>query len=120
MTKQRDVTARRAARIRRSVKAAANGRARLSVHRSSKQIYAQVIDDAKGETLVAASTMEKALRSEIKSGATVAAAAAVGKAIADRAKAKGITRIVFDRGGYMYHGRVKALAEAAREGGLEF
>jgi large subunit ribosomal protein L18 len=120
MTKQADVRTRRMARIRRSVKAAANGRARLSVHRSSKQIYAQVIDDVKGETLVAASSLEKALRSELKNGATVAAAAAVGKAIADRAKAKGITRIVFDRGGYLFHGRVKALAEAAREGGLEF
>jgi large subunit ribosomal protein L18 len=111
---------RRADRIRRSVKAAANGRARLSVHRSSKQIYAQVIDDAKGETLAAASSLETALRGELKSGASVAAAALVGKAIADRAKAKGITRIVFDRGGYLFHGRVKALAEAAREGGLEF
>jgi large subunit ribosomal protein L18 len=120
MTKQKEVRSRRAARIRRSVKAAANGRVRLSVHRSSKQIYAQVIDDAKGETLVAASSLEKGLRGDLKSGATVAAAAAVGKTIADRAKAKGITRIVFDRGGYLFHGRVKALAEAAREGGLEF
>jgi large subunit ribosomal protein L18 len=120
MTKQKEAIARRAQRTRRSVKAAANGRARLSVFRSSKQIYAQVIDDAKGETLVAASSLEKELRSGLKSGATIAAAAAIGKAIADRAKAKGITRIVFDRGGYLFHGRIKALAEAVREGGLEF
>jgi large subunit ribosomal protein L18 len=102
------------------VKAAASGRARLSVYRSSKQIYAQLIDDAKGETLVAASSLEKELRGELKSGATIAAATAVGKTIAERAKAKGLKRIVFDRGGYLFHGRVKALAEAAREGGLEF
>ena len=120
MSKHMDVRARRTARIRRSVKAAANGRARLSVHRSSKQIYAQLIDDAKGETLAAASSLEKALRAELKSGATVAAATAVGKALAERAKAKGVDKVVFDRGGYLYHGRVKALAEAAREGGLEF
>jgi large subunit ribosomal protein L18 len=120
MTKHTHIRARRTARIRRSVKAAANGRARLSVHRSSKQIYAQLIDDAKGVTLVAASSLEKELRSELKNGATIAAAAAVGKTIAERAKAKGFTRIVFDRGGYLFHGRVKALAEAAREGGLEF
>ncbi|MBV9750931.1 MAG: 50S ribosomal protein L18, partial [Hyphomicrobiales bacterium] len=102
------------------VKAAANGRARLSVHRSSKQIYAQLIDDTKGETVVAASSLEKGLRGELKSGATIAAATAVGKTLAERAKAKGLTRIVFDRGGYLFHGRIKALAEAAREGGLEF
>jgi large subunit ribosomal protein L18 len=102
------------------VKAAASGRARLSVYRSSKQIYAQLIDDAKGETLVAASSLEKGLRGELKSGATIAAATVVGKTIAERAKAKGLKRIVFDRGGYLFHGRVKALAEAAREGGLEF
>ncbi|MFI5013633.1 MAG: 50S ribosomal protein L18 [Hyphomicrobiales bacterium] len=120
MTKPGHIRTRRFARIRRLVKAAANGRARLSVHRSSKQIYAQLIDDAKGETLVAASSLEKGLRGELKSGATIAAAAAVGKVIAERAKAKGVTRVVFDRGGYLFHGRVKALAEAAREGGLEF
>jgi large subunit ribosomal protein L18 len=120
MTKHLQIRTRRTARIRRSVKAAANGRARLSVHRSSKQIYAQLIDDAKGVTLAAASTLDKELRGELKNGATVAAAAAVGKAIAERAKAKGLTRVVFDRGGYLFHGRVKALAEAAREAGLEF
>ena len=120
MMKQEKIRARRIARIRRSVKAAANGRARLSVHRSSKQIYAQLIDDAKGETLVAASSLEKSLRGELKSGATIAAATAVGKTIAERAKAKGLTSVVFDRGGYLFHGRVKALADAAREGGLKF
>jgi large subunit ribosomal protein L18 len=120
MAKHKFVRARRISRIRRSVKAAANGRVRLSVHRSQKQIYAQVIDDAKGETLAAASSLEKVLRSDLKSGSTIAAAAVVGKAIAERAKIKGITRIVFDRGGYLFHGRVKALADAAREGGLEF
>jgi len=120
MTKQAQIRARRTARIRRSVKAAANGRTRLSVHRSSKQIYAQLIDDVKGETLVAASSLEKELRGDLKSGATVAAAAAVGKTLAERAKAKGLTKVVFDRGAYLFHGRIKALAEAAREGGLEF
>jgi large subunit ribosomal protein L18 len=120
MTKQLHIRTRRVARIRRSLKAAANGRARLTVHRSSKQIYAQLIDDAKGETLVSACSLEKDLRGDLKSGATVAAASVVGKALAERAKAKGVTRVVFDRSGYLFHGRVKALAEAAREGGLEF
>ncbi len=120
MMKQAKIRGRRIARIRRSVKAAANGRTRLSVHRSSKQIYAQLIDDANGETLVAASSLEKSLRGELKNGATIAAATAVGKTIAERAKAKGLQRVVFDRGGYLFHGRIKALAEAAREGGLEF
>ena len=106
--------------MRRAVKAAANGRMRLSVHRSSKHIYAQVIDDAKGETLVSASSLEKALRDASKTGANIDAAKAVGKLVAERAKAKGIKNVVFDRGRYMYHGRVKALADAAREGGLSF
>lgn len=111
---------RRAARVRRAVKAAANGRPRLSVFRSSKQIYAQVIDDATGNTVASASTIEKDLRATLKTGADSAAAAAVGKLVAERAKEAGITQVVFDRGGYLYHGRVKALAEAAREGGLDF
>ena len=111
-------TERRTLRVRRSIKAAANGRARLSVHRSSKHIYAQLIDDVKGETLVSASSMEKTLRE--KSGANIAAAKEVGKLIAERAKAKGVKDVVFDRGRYIFHGRVKALAEAAREGGLNF
>jgi large subunit ribosomal protein L18 len=102
------------------VKLAAHGRKRLSVFRSSKHIYAQVIDDDKGETLAAASSLEKTLRESAKTGADIAAAKAVGKLIAERAKEKGITEVVFDRGGYMYHGRIKALADAAREGGLSF
>jgi len=111
-------TERRRLRVRRAIKAAANGRARLSVHRSSKHIYVQVIDDVNGQTIVSASSMEKALRE--KSGANIAAAKEVGKLIAERAKAKGVKDVVFDRGRYIFHGRVKALAEAAREGGLNF
>ena len=94
-----------------------NGRPRLSVFRSSKNIYAQIIDDANGVTLVSASTMEKDNKIT-KSG--VEAAAEVGKLVAERAKEKGLTEVVFDRGGYIFHGRVKALADAAREGGLNF
>ena len=111
-------TERRRLRVRRAIKAAANGRARLSVHRSSKHIYVQVIDDVNGQTIVSASSMEKALRE--KSGANIAAAKEVGRLVAERAKAKGIKDVVFDRGRYIFHGRVKALAEAAREGGLNF
>ncbi len=113
-------TARRQGRVRRAVKAQAKDRARLSVFRSSKHIYAQLIDDRKGETLVAASSMEKDMRSALKTGADVDAAKAVGKALAERAAAKGLTNVVFDRGRYRYHGRIKALADAAREGGLKF
>ncbi len=113
-------TERRAARVRRAVKAAANGRPRLSVHRSSKNIYAQVIDDAKGVTVAAASTLDTALKSALKTGADKAAAEAVGKLVAERAVAAGVKEVVFDRGRFIYHGRVKALADAAREGGLEF
>ena len=113
-------TERRKARVRRAVKAAANGRVRLSVHRSSKHIYAQVIDDTKGVTLVSASSLEKAQRDAGKTGADIDAAKAVGKLVAERATQKGIKNVVFDRGRYMYHGRIKALADAAREGGLSF
>ncbi len=113
-------TERRKARVRRAIKAAANGRPRLSVHRTNKQIYAQIIDDEKGVTLVAASSLEADLKGAIKSGANVEAASAIGKAIAERAVKAGVTHVVFDRGAYIYHGRVKALAEAAREGGLDF
>ncbi len=113
-------TLRRKARVRKQVRTAANGRPRLSVFRSSKQIYAQIIDDAKGVTLVAASTIEKDVKSQLKTGADVAAAAAIGKLIAARALAAGVKSIVFDRGRYIYHGRVKALADGAREGGLDF
>lgn len=111
---------RRRARVRRAIKAAANGRLRLSVHRSSLHIYAQIIDDTKGETVASASTVEKSLREALKTGADKSAAAAVGKLVAERAVAKGVTKVVFDRGQFLFHGRVKALADAAREGGLDF
>jgi large subunit ribosomal protein L18 len=111
---------RRKARTRRAIKAAAGTRARLSVFRSSRYIYAQVIDDREGATIAAASSLEKDLRGTLKTGADVGAAKAVGKLVAERAAAKGITEVVFDRGNYLYHGRVKALADGAREGGLNF
>ncbi|WAP67787.1 50S ribosomal protein L18 [Jiella pelagia] len=111
---------RRASRIRRSLKKVANGRPRLSVHRSSKNIYAQIIDDAAGRTLAAASTLEPTLRDGLKTGADVAAATAVGKLVAERAKEAGVTDVVFDRGAFIYHGRIKALADSAREAGLNF
>ncbi len=111
---------RRKARVRRSIRARAYGRPRLSVFRSSEQIYAQIIDDEKGVTLVSASTLEKENRESLKTGANTEAARVVGKQLAERAAAKGITEVVFDRGAYIYHGRVKALAEGAREGGLQF
>ncbi|KQP40804.1 50S ribosomal protein L18 [Methylobacterium sp. Leaf104] len=120
MSRKIDALDRRKARVRRALRAAANGRPRLSVFRSSKQIYVQVIDDAAGKTLAAASSLDKDLRTGLKTGADVSAAQAVGKLVAERAKAAGVTQVIFDRSGYLYHGRVKALAEAAREGGLEF
>ena len=120
MSRKIDALDRRKARVRRALRAAANGRPRLSVFRSSKQIYVQVIDDAAGKTLAAASSLEKDLRSGLKTGADVSAAQAVGKLVAERAKAAGVTKVVFDRSGYIFHGRVKALADAAREGGLDF
>ncbi|MBN8912942.1 MAG: 50S ribosomal protein L18 [Rhizobiales bacterium] len=110
----------RRARVRRTLKARAAGRPRLSIHRSSKHIYAQVIDDADGKTLAAASSLEKDLRTSLKTGADKAAAAAIGKLVAERALKAGVKEVVFDRGGYLFHGRVKALADAAREGGLSF
>ncbi len=113
-------TERRKATVRRKVRQAGEGRARLSVFRSSKHIYAQVIDDEKGATLAAASSLEKDMRGGLKTGANVDAAKAVGKLVAERAKQKGVTEVVFDRGSYLYHGRIKALADAAREGGLKF
>jgi large subunit ribosomal protein L18 len=100
--------------------AGTGGRARLSVFRSSKHIYAQVIDDARGETLASASSLEKSMRDSAKTGANVEAAKAVGKLVAERALQKGVEAVVFDRGSYLYHGRIKALADAAREGGLKF
>ncbi|MCK5934755.1 LSU ribosomal protein L18P [Fulvimarina manganoxydans] len=120
MASTKDSLRRRASRIRRSIKKVANGRPRLSVHRSSKNIYAQIIDDAAGRTLAAASTLDPSLRTELKTGADVAAASAVGKLVAERAKEAGVVDVVFDRGAFIYHGRVKALADAAREGGLNF
>jgi large subunit ribosomal protein L18 len=116
----KESTQRRAERVRRQIKKVAGDRPRLSVYRSSKNIYAQIIDDTKGHTLAAASTMEKDLRGSGKTGADTAAAAAIGKLIAERAVKAGVKAVVFDRGPYIYHGRVKALADAAREGGLEF
>jgi large subunit ribosomal protein L18 len=115
-----DRTKRRMAKVRRKVRRAAGGRARLSVFRSSKHIYAQVIDDSKGETLACASSLEKEMRTALKTGANIEAAKAVGKSLAARAASKGIKDVVFDRGSYLYHGRIKALADAAREGGLNF
>ncbi len=120
MAKFRSPTERRTARVRRAVKSAAGSRVRLSVFRSSRHIYAQVIDDTKGETLAAASSLEKAMREGSKTGADIAAAKAVGKLLAERALQKGVKDVVFDRGRYLYHGRVKALADAARESGLNF
>jgi len=109
---------RRKQRVRRSLAANSGGRPRLSVFRSSKNIYAQLIDDAQGRTVAAASSLEKELRGTLKTGADKAAATAVGKLLAERAKKAGIDKAVFDRGGYRYHGRIKALADGAREGGL--
>ncbi|MCS6890980.1 MAG: 50S ribosomal protein L18 [Rhodovarius sp.] len=111
---------RRRRRLRYALKQKGGGRLRLSVFRSSRHIYAQIIDDRQGRTLAAASTLEKALRETLRTGADKAAAAAVGRLVAERALAAGIKEVVFDRGPYLYHGRVKALAEAAREGGLNF
>jgi large subunit ribosomal protein L18 len=115
-----DRTLRRTAKVRRNIRRAAGDRARLSVFRSSKHIYAQLIDDVNGATLAAASSLEKELRGSLKTGANVEAAKVVGKRLAERAMAKGVKDVVFDRGGYLYHGRVKALADAAREAGLNF
>src|SRR6476646_7716614 len=113
-------TDRRAARVRRAVRKAAKGRLRLSVFRSSKHIYAQVIDDAGGKTVAAASTLDKDLKGALEEGSELAAAQSVGKLVAERAINAGVKDVVFDRGGYLYHGRVKALADAAREAGLNF
>jgi len=111
---------RRKARVRRALKSRANGRPRLSVFRSEKNIYAQVIDDASGRTLAAASTLDKDIKAKVKNGASQSAAGEIGKLIADRAVKAGVEDVIFDRGAYIFHGRVKALADAAREGGLRF
>ena len=120
MTKLKDRIERRKGRVRGVLRMAAGDRKRLSVFRSSKHIYAQLIDDDEGATLASASSLEKDALGEVKTGASVAAAKAVGKLIAERAKQKGVKDVIFDRGSYLYHGRIKALADAAREGGLNF
>ena len=109
---------RRRRRVRTALRSRASGKPRLSVHRSGKHIYAQVIDDSAGTTIAAASTLDKELKG--KTGATRDGAAKVGKTLAERARKAGVSKVVFDRGGFLFHGRVKALADAAREGGLEF
>src|SRR5918997_4056201 len=111
--KKHDAEVRRKARVRRAIRKSAYGRPRLSVFRSSQHIYAQVIDDERGHTLAAASSLEKDMREKLKSGADKEAAAEVGRLVAERAKAAGVDRVVFDRGSYLFHGRVKALADAA-------
>ncbi len=111
---------RRKMRVRRSLRKRAADRPRLSVFRSGKHIYAQVIDDTKGHTLVAASSLDPAAREQVAKGSTTEAAALVGKLLAERAKDAGVVDAFFDRGGYLFHGRVKALADAAREGGMNF
>ncbi len=118
MSRNKVTNARRKQRVRLALRRSACGRPRLSVFRSSKHIYAQVIDDQKGETLASASSLEKEMRGN--TGADIDAAKAVGKLLAERAVKRGVKEVVFDRGGYLYHGRVKALADAARESGLSF
>jgi large subunit ribosomal protein L18 len=120
MANTRTLFERRRRRTRAQLRKVAGTRPRLSVHRSNKEIYAQVIDDVAGVTVASASTLEKDLKGALKSGGNIDAASAVGKLIAERAVKAGIKEVAFDRGGYQYHGRVKALAEAAREGGLSF
>jgi large subunit ribosomal protein L18 len=120
MAEKKGAEDRRKARVRRAIKKAANGRPRLSVFRSSKQIYAQVIDDVRGHTVASASTLETDLKGKLKTGATVDAAKEVGRLVAERAVQAGVKQVIFDRSGYLYHGRVKALADAARESGLDF
>ena len=119
MASPKEALRRRASRVRRKLKANANGRPRLSVHRSSKNIYAQIIDDTRGHTLAAASTLDTDLK-DLKTGADTAAASKVGELVAKRAKDAGIDEVVFDRGAFIYHGRIKALADGAREAGLRF
>ncbi len=118
MSKGLSLFDKRRRRNRTALRARGGGRPRLSVHRSGKHIYAQVIDDGEGKTLASASTIDKDVKG--KTGATIAAAQEVGKRLAEAAKKAGVTQVVFDRGGFLYHGRVKALADAARESGLEF
>jgi large subunit ribosomal protein L18 len=120
MATVKDRTLRRKATVRRAIKLGAAGKARLSVFRSSKHIYAQVIDDVAGATLIAACSREEAAQTKKAAAGKTSMAKAVGMLLAERAKEKGIGAVSFDRGGYLYHGRVKALADGAREGGLQF
>jgi large subunit ribosomal protein L18 len=120
MSSKQDLRDRRKQRLRYQLRHKSHGRPRLSVFRSEQNIYAQVIDDAQGHTLAAASSLDKNLRESLKTGANKDAATAVGRLLAERALAAGVKQVVFDRGAYLYHGRVKALADAAREGGLDF
>jgi len=120
MLNSKELYERRRQRTRAQIRKKAGGRLRLSVHRTNLHIYAQIIDDANGVTIAAASSVEKDVREKAKNGGNADAAKLIGGLIAERAKAAGITEVVFDRGGYIYHGRVQALAEAAREGGLSF
>jgi large subunit ribosomal protein L18 len=120
MNTPRELFQKRKARVRTALKNAANGKLRLSVFRSGKHIYAQIIDDVKGVTVVSASTLDKEVRSQITKSSTVEAAAFIGNLVAQKAAKSGVSEVVFDRGGYIYHGRVKALADAARAAGLKF
>ena len=120
MLKSKELFLKRARRNRQALRKKGETKLRLSVFRSSKNIYAQLIDDQKGSTLVAASSLDKDLKAVIKSGNNKSAAEAVGKLVAERALKEGLNNVVFDRGGYRYHGRVKALAEGARGAGLKF
>ena len=120
MANEFEAQERRRRRLRHRLRNRGGGRVRLSVFRSGRHIYAQVIDDAQGKTLASASSLEKEMRDELRTGADKDAATAVGKRVAERAVAAGVTEVVFDRGPYLFHGRVKALADAAREGGLQF
>jgi len=120
MLTSKELFDRRAKRARYQIKKAANGKPRLSVYRSARQIYVQLIDDLAGTTLASASSMETDLRNKLKTGGNKDAAVEVGKLIAERAKKAGVEKVVFDRGGYKYHGRVKALGDAARDSGLDF
>ncbi len=120
MNTPRKLYEKRKARVRSALKKTANGKMRLSVFRSGKHIYAQVIDDVNGVSVAAASTLEAKMREAIKKSSNVEAASAVGKLIAEKAVKAGVKEVIFDRGGYVYHGRVKALADAAREAGLQF
>lgn len=120
MSASKNLVERRKFRVRRALKKNSGGRPRLSVFRSGKHIYAQVIDDVQGRTVAAASSLDKDLRTSLGNGGNCSAAAEVGKLVAARAAEAGVKEVVFDRGPFLYHGRIKALADAAREGGLSF